>query len=189
MLTEIMDRGRGYTVTEKSQSPELIEYVVKNRPQYPSMWQLACEGIFVAIKVTMTTLSVLSILAMAFLDRERSEKSIMFCIGLWIFTVLILLRRMYREETLMVIQDFGMQVSSSGMWYVGKRTRFIPKSKVLDILIQEAFIGFEIKFIMVIVVLGEPKLEVTFQEILPRRDDIEEIWRGVRRCYYKNEKR
>ena len=68
-------------------------------------------------------------------------------------------------------------------------TRFIPTEKIQDILVNEAFRGFEVRYYLVVVVEGEDEVVVVFPRLLPGRVIVERVWRGVRGCLYEPEKR
>jgi phosphatidylinositol glycan class H protein len=100
-----------------------------------------------------------------------------------IVSLFILLLRQNTYETLLVSEGFGIQVTSCGRFYFfSDQTRFIALHDILDIVIQEAFIGFEVRHVLLIVIAGEEKLQVVFPRLLPRLGVIEEVWRGARRC-------
>ena len=52
---------------------------------------------------------------------------------------------------------------------------------------NEAFRGFEVRYYLVIVVEGEEEVVVVFPRLLPRRQIVETVWRGVRMCLYEPE--
>ncbi|KAJ5818611.1 hypothetical protein N7474_004202 [Penicillium riverlandense] len=94
-------------------------------------------------------------------------------------------RKGYTEESLLVIRGFGIQTSTSSSTYLsGAATRFIPTTQIQDIVIHEAFRGFEVRFYLAVVVEGEPEVVVVFPTLLPRRKILEEVWRGSRHCLY-----
>lgn len=63
----------------------------------------------------------------------------------------------------MVLQSLGIQTCTSSSTYLSTATtRFIPTSKIQDIFIHEAFIGFEVRYYLAIVVKNEPELTVVF---------------------------
>lgn len=64
-------------------------------------------------------------------------------------------------------------------------TRFIPTEKIQDILVNEAFRGFEVRYYLVVVVEGEEDVVVVFPRMLPRRVIVESVWRGVRGCLFE----
>lgn len=113
---------------------------------------------------------------------------------------------MNAEESLLVIRGLGIQTSSSSATYLSKTARrFIPTTQIQDIVIHEAFKGFEVRFYLAVIVEGEPNVVVVFpvsmlvrlflpevchllidmlQKLLPRRAILEEVWRGSRHCLY-----
>jgi phosphatidylinositol glycan class H protein len=94
-------------------------------------------------------------------------------------------RKGYTEESLLVIRGLGIQTSTSSATYLSKAaTRFIPTTQIQDIVIHEAYKGFEVRFYLAVIVEGEPDVVVVFPKLLPRRAILEEVWRGSRRCLY-----
>ncbi|KAE8159471.1 GPI-GlcNAc transferase complex, PIG-H component-domain-containing protein [Aspergillus tamarii] len=94
-------------------------------------------------------------------------------------------RKGYTEESLLVIRGLGIQTSTSSLTYLSKAsTRFIPTTQIQDIVIHEAFKGFEVRFYLAIIVDGEPEVVVVFPKLLPSRAILEEVWRGSRHCLY-----
>lgn len=86
------------------------------------------------------------------------------------------------EESLTMLRGLGLQTSTSSSTYLQTpTTRFIPTTCIQDIFIHEAFKGFEVRFYLVIVVEGEDEVVVVFPNLLPRREVLEVVWRGVRR--------
>ncbi|KAL6707280.1 hypothetical protein ACN47E_004268 [Coniothyrium glycines] len=97
----------------------------------------------------------------------------------------LVVRRGYIEESLTVLHGLGVQTSTSASTYLQPpATRFIPTLNIQDILIHEAFRGFEVRFYLAIVVKGEQDVVVVFPTLLPRRAILEEVWRGGRRCLW-----
>jgi phosphatidylinositol N-acetylglucosaminyltransferase subunit H len=99
----------------------------------------------------------------------------------------ILTQRLHTEESLLVLRGLGIQTSSSkGNILAGRATtRFIPTEKIQDVLINEAFHGFGVRYYLVVVVDGEKDVVVVFPKLLPRVDVVEKVWRGVRECLYE----
>ncbi|KAL7624072.1 hypothetical protein AAE478_005629 [Parahypoxylon ruwenzoriense] len=98
--------------------------------------------------------------------------------------------RIGTEERLLVLRGLGIQTSSSGRSLLSTpaaRTRFIPTDKIVDVLLSEAFRGFEVRHYLAVVVDGEDDLVVVFPELLPRPRVLEKVWRGVRGCLYERE--
>lgn len=54
--------------------------------------------------------------------------------------------------------------------------------KIQDVFVNEAFRGFEVRYLLVVVVEGEEELVVVFPRLLPGRKIVEVVWRGVRGC-------
>ncbi|KAK3320834.1 GPI-GlcNAc transferase complex, PIG-H component-domain-containing protein [Cercophora scortea] len=92
-----------------------------------------------------------------------------------------LLLRLHTTESVLVLRGLGIQTSSSR----GSNTRFIPTAKIQDVLINEAFKGFEVRYYLVVVVEGEEDVVVVFPGLLPGRRIVEAVWRGVRGCLYE----
>jgi len=94
--------------------------------------------------------------------------------------------RIHATESLLVLRGLGIQTSTSSESYLStSTTRFIPTEKIQDILVNEAFRGFEVRYYLVIVVQGEEDVVVVFPRLLPRRVIVEKVWRGARACLYE----
>jgi phosphatidylinositol glycan class H protein len=86
-----------------------------------------------------------------------------------------------------VLRGLGVQTSSSAATFLqAPRNRFIPTSHIQDVLIHEAFRGFEVRYYLAIVVKGEEDIVVVFPHLLPRRAILEEVWRGTRKCLWES---
>ena len=93
---------------------------------------------------------------------------------------------LFRSESLLVMRGLGVQTTeSSGSYLRAAATRFIPTEKIQDVLVNEAFRGFEVRYYLVVVVEGEEDVVVVFPGLLPGRKIVEEVWRGVRGCLYE----
>ncbi|KAK7746820.1 hypothetical protein SLS53_002008 [Cytospora paraplurivora] len=96
--------------------------------------------------------------------------------------------RIHTTESLLVLRGLGIQTSSTGGSYLASwraGTRFIPTEKIRDVLINEAFRGFAVRYYLVVVVDGEGEVVVVFPRLLPRRRIVEAVWRGVRGCLWE----
>lgn len=103
-----------------------------------------------------------------------------------LFILHILSRRFHKTESLLVLRSLGVQTSSSSMIFgIGNTTRFIPTEKIQDILINEAFRGFEVRYYLIVVVEGEKELVVVFPGLSPRLEIVERVWRGSRACLWE----
>jgi len=100
------------------------------------------------------------------------------------------IRRIHTFESLLVLRGLGIQTSTSSTTYLGTAsTRFIPTEKIQDILVNEAFRGFEVRYYLVVVVEGEDEVVVVFPRLLPARAIVERVWRGARGCLYEPKKK
>jgi phosphatidylinositol glycan class H protein len=94
--------------------------------------------------------------------------------------------RVHTQESLLVLRGLGVQTSESPATYLASAaTRFIPTEKIQDILVNEAFRGFEVRYYLVVVVEGEEDVVVVFPGLLPKRKIVETVWRGLRECLYE----
>ena len=67
------------------------------------------------------------------------------------------------EESLLVLQGLGVQTSTtSSYFFLGPTTTFIPTTQIQDVVIHEAFKGFEVRFFLAIIVVGAPEVVVVF---------------------------
>lgn len=106
------------------------------------------------------------------------------CLALLYLTTL----RIHTTESLLVLRGLGIQTSSTGGSYLASwraGTRFIPTEKIRDVLINEAFRGFAVRYYLVVVVDGEDDVVVVFPRLLPGRAIVEKVWRGVRGCLWE----
>jgi hypothetical protein len=67
------------------------------------------------------------------------------------------------EESLLVLQGLGVQTSTSSPYFLmDPTTTFIPTTQIQDIVIHEAFKGFEVRFYLAIIVEGATEVVVVF---------------------------
>lgn len=89
-----------------------------------------------------------------------------------------------------MLRGLGVQTTESPSTYLASpSTRFIPTEKIQDIFVNEAFIGFEVRYYLVVVVEGEEDVVIVFPGLLPKRRIVETVWRGARECLYEAPKR
>jgi GPI-GlcNAc transferase complex, PIG-H component len=179
------------------QDPALVEYSVSSNSRFNSTTVKLFKWSIISVKIALICLNFYWWLIKSKQQKHEllnkmfthSLASHSYVLG-WAFSLMsitFVLRRMDIEESFLVVQSFGLQVSSSGWWYIfGSRSRFIPSSDVLDIIIHEAFIGFEVRYILVVVVKNQSKLQLVFGNILPRREVLEAVLRGSRECFYRD---
>ncbi|KAK4180364.1 GPI-GlcNAc transferase complex, PIG-H component-domain-containing protein [Triangularia setosa] len=128
-----------------------------------------------------------------------------------VITYFSLFTQLHTTESLLVLRGLGIQTSTSSSsfsspipntsdgsnrwrgwkwWFWGTtptKTRFIPTEKIRDVLINEAFRGFEVRYYLIVIVEGEEDIVVVFPRLLPGRKIVEEVWRGVRGCLYEGD--
>lgn len=102
----------------------------------------------------------------------------------------VLALRVHTSESLLVLRGLGVQTTRSPSTYLvvpgaSAATRFIPTEKIRDVLVNEAFLGFEVRYYLVVVVEGEADVVVVFPSLLPKREIVETVWRGARECLYE----
>ncbi|KAL5612091.1 uncharacterized protein BROUX77_002247 [Berkeleyomyces rouxiae] len=102
--------------------------------------------------------------------------------------VYVSLLRVHTAESLLVLRGLGIQTSSvatGSLLYAPASTRFIPTEKIQDVLVNEGFLGFEVRFYLLIVVDGEDDVVVVFPKLLPGKDVVTTVWRGVKACLHE----
>lgn len=68
-----------------------------------------------------------------------------------------------QEESILVLQGLGVQTSTSSSYFLlSPTTTFIPTTQIQDIVIHEAFKGFEVRFFLAIIVTGATEVVVVF---------------------------
>ncbi|KAK5629255.1 hypothetical protein RRF57_004970 [Xylaria bambusicola] len=148
-------------------------------PSPPSISQILSPANLLAILLA----SRLGNIAARLAAQTDPRLAVPLCAGALYF----LTTRLYTEESLLVLRGLGIQTrSTKGNILAGRATtRFIPTEKIQDVLVNEAFLGFEVRSYLVVVVDGEPDVVVVFPKLLPRARVVERVWRGVRECLYE----
>ncbi|KAK3828065.1 MAG: GPI-GlcNAc transferase complex, PIG-H component-domain-containing protein [Benniella sp.] len=145
------------------------EYIItsdaKRINSYDLIVAFLCPGLVYALGTTLTCYTVIAFLI------------------IWRIVVKLL---MVTEETILVIRDVGVQVKTV---YLGGRSssRFIDRSKISDIIINEAITMMHIRVYMAIIVEGEDRMVVVFQHLLPRLNVLLQAYHGARSIIF-NEK-
>ncbi len=98
--------------------------------------------------------------------------------------VCAVLYRGYEEESILVIKGLGVQVTSSSRFYFGSTSKFFPTRIVRDMIINEAFIWFQVRFYLALIIEGSTSLTVVFPQLLPRRKIVETVYQKARDCLY-----
>ncbi|CAG8634002.1 17821_t:CDS:2 [Funneliformis caledonium] len=97
----------------------------------------------------------------------------MIIIWIWIKLSIV------KEESILSIRDVGIQVKTI---YVNGRSvsRFIDKSKISDVIINEGINMLQVKFYMAIIVEGQDRMVVVFEHLLPKLNILLKVYRGTR---------
>ncbi|MBE3048701.1 hypothetical protein IMZ48_40625, partial [Candidatus Bathyarchaeota archaeon] len=81
------------------------------------------------------------------------------------------LRRVHTTESVLVLRGLGIQTrSSSPVWGLGSAARFIPTEKIRDVLVNEVFVGFGVRYVLVVIVEGEEDMVVVFPRLGGRKE-------------------
>ena len=92
-------------------------------------------------------------------------------LALIILLTALSLRRSHTTESLLIFRGLGIQTSTSSSTDLsGSSSRFIPTAEIQDVLVNEAFLGWEVRYYLVVVVKGEGEVVVVFPKLLPGRD-------------------
>lgn len=111
-----------------------------------------------------------------------------------IITALISLQE--PQDSIMVIKDVGIQLSSRDMWGFTKK-EFIPLSDTIDIVIHEGFYGFaQVIFYMCVLTLPKHRsgseengIKIVFPNFLPRKPILVDVCRQSREMLFGTTKR
>ncbi|KAK9449324.1 GPI-GlcNAc transferase complex, PIG-H component-domain-containing protein [Limtongia smithiae] len=110
----------------------------------------------------------------------------LFIFAYTIFSILLILRRPCVEDSILVMNDFGLQLSSTGPTFLSRSSQFIPLELIQDVIINEGFRSFEVIYYLAIIVKNHDRLLVVFPNTLPKRTELETIWRDIRLCMYQH---
>lgn len=107
--------------------------------------------------------------------------------------MVLLLLLQHPHDSIMVIKDMGVQLSSTLRWRLGSNsTEFIPLSDIIDIVVHEGFHGFgEVIFYMCVLTKASSGssvegngIKIVFPQFLPRKDILLQVWRQSREMLY-----
>lgn len=105
-----------------------------------------------------------------------------------------------QSDSLMVMQDLGIQLSSRKRWAFknsGSEKEFIPLSDIIDIVIHEGFHGYgQVIFYMCVLTKAKEGgstqgngIRVIFPNFLPRKDILLQVWKQSRKLLYGDNRR
>ncbi|KTW27251.1 uncharacterized protein T551_03245 [Pneumocystis jirovecii RU7] len=86
------------------------------------------------------------------------------------------------SESLLVLHNIGLQITLH-YFLLPSRTRFIPLSDILDVVIHEGFIGLEVRYYLALIIRNEDTLQVIFENLLPRRKFLEIVYKEIRTIF------
>ncbi|SGZ51924.1 CIC11C00000004552 [Sungouiella intermedia] len=128
---------------------------------------------------------------------DQSHSVVLFLVG---FSVVVLLSLQEQSDSLMVMEDMGIQLSSRKRWRFdnrGSNKEFIPRSDIIDIVIHEGFHGYgQVIFYMCILTKAQERsgsegngIKVVFPNFLPRKDILLQVWKLSRKMLYGETRR
>lgn len=114
-----------------------------------------------------------------------------------ILAIVLLLSLEEASDTLMVIEDMGVQISSKSRWKflnIGRHGKFLPISEIIDIVIHEGFHGYGQVIYYMCVLTRDTGIEgngvqVIFPNFLPRKEILLQVWKLSRQMLYGNTRR
>lgn len=194
------------TLTIESPSPTTVSYSVSNKRHPKSKLVARLRG---TARVVLISYAVLIDFAKAqtILDLGHASRYVDLLLKIsltnplvqivagyadwWVLAILtaitlyVCLRRNYTEESLLVLRGLGIQTSTSSPYFFqSPTTTFIPTTQIQDIVIHEAFKGLEVRYYLAVIVEGASEVVVVFPHLLPKREILEQVWRGARKCLY-----
>ncbi|CAM9580233.1 unnamed protein product, partial [Ectocarpus fasciculatus] len=143
----------------------------------PSDGDHSCGGAWVRAAVAVAGASLFA--------QSLAVKGSAFLGGVGLVVVLFCLawslgcRSRVREESLLVVRELGVQVTTK---YVDGREKstFLDKAKIKAILINEGITMHRVVFYLAFVVAGRDKMVVAFENLQPRLNVLIKIYRGTR---------
>ncbi|KAG5513276.1 hypothetical protein PMAC_001647 [Pneumocystis sp. 'macacae'] len=90
------------------------------------------------------------------------------------------------SESLLVLHNIGLQITLH-YFFLPSRTRFIPLSDILDVVIHEGFIGLEVRYYLALIIRNENTLQVIFENLLPRRKFLEIVYKEIQSIFIEKQ--
>ncbi|KAF2260053.1 hypothetical protein CC78DRAFT_571458 [Lojkania enalia] len=195
------------TLTTFAPTPSTISFTVSTRPLSSTLPAKLSNRLSLVLKALLGILAIVALFTKYRLQTSKSTALLSFVLGCtlehklcaalrdvsWkyvlpsaVAVLYLVIHRGYTEESLLALRSLGLQTRTSSRTYLTPATtRFIPMTSIQDIFIHEAFKGFEVRFYLAVVVRGEEDVVVVFPKLMPRREVLEEVWRGARACLYE----
>lgn len=134
-------------------------------------------------------------------DTSMSYGLYRYIVHFGVICLLVLLVSIQEQsDSLMVMGDLGIQLSSRKRWIfanAGSDKEFIPLSDIIDIVIHEGFHGYgQVIFYMCVLTKAKEGgntqgngIKVIFPNFLPRKDMLLQVWKQSRKLLYGNARR
>lgn len=101
---------------------------------------------------------------------------IMVCLIFLVISYLVVLfRSLVVEESILIIQDFGIQLRILYLTGVEQKL-FLSNDKVEGFFIHEYVIGSQVKFSLAFLVKGEQRLRLVFKHLYPGFDSLRRVY-------------
>lgn len=137
-------------------------------------------------------------IALPMFDETRLVRAALLAVFLGAIAALVCLQE--PSDSLMVVKDMGVQMSSKTRWRVlngSNNKEFIPLSDVIDIVVHEGFHGFgQVIFYMCVLTKAKSTssvegngIKVVFPNFLPRKDILLQVWKHSRETLYGETRR
>ncbi|KAK9370097.1 GPI-GlcNAc transferase complex, PIG-H component-domain-containing protein [Lipomyces kononenkoae] len=202
MNTTTTITSNGLTVRRTTPTTTAVKYTISNKPTRRTLgsflrlgYRITCTVFFLLLLLHRTVplpsfpLAHYTIHVVEQFTISTSSKKSSIDIALIIAAILLgisFLPREYTEESILVLHNFGIQVSSTGKTRLSRTSQFIPLELIQDIVLNEGFKGFSVIYYLAVVVKGRGRLLVVFPNLLPAREILEEIWRDIRSCMHQH---
>lgn len=170
------------------------KYKIIKRSPVPLYAKTICGVTFVALGLYATAVRsyMLDVSLRELLRHECSSfEKILFILSLAIVANAILCYVFQGdfEESIMVMKNIGVELSTtkrSSIFFLrdSKIETFIRATDIVDLVILEAFKGYEVIFYLVIIRRSQSKLTIVFENLLPRRHQLETVLRGSRKVLF-----
>ncbi|KYQ96829.1 hypothetical protein DLAC_11575 [Tieghemostelium lacteum] len=111
-----------------------------------------------------------------------------FATYLLVFLIIVrLVSKLYiaKEESLIVMRELGVQLKRK-YYFRPEIIEFIDKTKIEQIIINEGITHHSVIFYMCFLVEGKNKMVLAFEDLVPRRDVLLQIYRGTLALMYGN---
>ncbi|KAK9234967.1 GPI-GlcNAc transferase complex, PIG-H component-domain-containing protein [Lipomyces kononenkoae] len=194
--------SRGLTVRRMTPTTTAVKYTISNKPTGRTLGPFLLVGFRIICALFFLSLLLRRVFPLRnfplahytihvakqftiFTSGTKSSIDIALIFGAVLLGISFLPRE-YTEESVLVLHNFGIQVSSTGRTRLSRTSQFIPLELIQDVVLNEGFRGFSVIYYLAVVVKGRGRLLVVFPNLLPPREILEEIWRDIRACMHQH---